>query len=417
MSCGVHQKLDQAILEHKNGNLEKAEVIYLELLKDQPLNQDIYYYLGNLKISLNKFKDAEDNFRKAIELKPDFFQAQMNLANTLKELNKLQESEEIYKKVTKSEATHYKAYFNLGCLYQQLGRLKEAEENFYKAIRIKPDFFQAYMNLGSVLKNLYKFNEAENIYKKAIELKPNFEKAYNNLGIVQVDTVKLKEAEENFKKAINLNSNIKESYINLDLVLKQKELLSILHRKKGRKLKKNKNIIPNFFITKLKVDSKLITNLYKIKKMNLDKTIKYDARYGNGMCSSDFNLFKTNSNLKKVEKDLTNIMESQLKSEVYIIDSFFNILKSGSGTTPHNHVNQFDKNSGLIDQKYSLTYYLSIGDQNSNEPGILKLYEPGHEILPEKGMIVIIPASRKHSAVYDGKKDRVMIGINFYTLV
>ena len=148
-----------------------------------------------------------------------------------------------------------------------------------------------------------------------------------------------------------------------------------------------------------------------------DKTIKYDARYGNGMCSSDFNLFKTNSNLKKVEKDLTNIMESQLKSEVYIIDSFFNILKSGSGTTPHNHVNQFDKNSGLIDQKYSLTYYLSIGDQNSNEPGILKLYEPGHEILPEKGMIVIIPASRKHSAVYDGKKDRVMIGINFYTLV
>ena len=150
--------------------------------------------------------------------------------------------------------------------------------------------------------------------------------------------------------------------------------------------------------------------------MNLDKTIKYDARYGNGMCSSDFNLFKTNSNLKKIEKDLTTIMENQLKSQVFIIDSFFNILKSGSGTTPHNHVNQFDKNSGLIDQKYSLTYYLSVGDQNSNEPGVLKLYEPNHEILPEEGTIVIIPALRKHSAVYDGKTDRVIIGINFYTL-
>ena len=416
MSCGVHQKLNQAILEHKNGNLKKAELIYKDLLKDQPLNQDIYYYFGNLNISLNKFNDAEDNFRKAIELKPDFFQAQMNLANTLKELNKLNESEKIYKKVIKFNTNHHKAYFNLGCLQQELARLKEAEENFNKAIELKPDFFQAYMNLGSVLKNLNKFNDAEKIYKKAIELKPNFEKAYNNLGIVQVDTVKLKEAEENFRKAINLNSNIKESYINLDLVLKQKELLSILDKKKEKKLKKNNNIISNFFVTKLKVDSKLINNLYKIKKMNLDKTIKYDARYGNGMCSSDFNLFRTNSNLKKVEKNLTYIMENQLKSQVFIIDSFFNILKSGSGTTPHNHVNQFDKNSGLIDQKYSLTYYLSVGDQNSNEPGILKLYEPNHEILPEEGTIVIIPALRKHSAVYDGKTDRVMIGINFYTL-
>jgi len=31
-------------------------------------------------------------------------------------------------------------------------------------------------------------------------------------------------------------------------------------------------------------------------------------------------------------------------------------------------------------------------------------------------MITIIPAGRKHSAVYGGKKDRVIIGVNFYSL-
>ena len=181
MSCRVHQRLDQAILEHKNGNLKKAEVIYKDLLKDQPSNQDIYYYFGNLNISLKKFKDAEKNFRKAIELKPDFFQAQMNLANTLKELNKLNESEEIYKKVIRLNANHHKAYFNLGCLQQEVGRLKEAEENFNKTIELKPDFFQAYMNLGSVLKNLNKFNDAENIYKKAsLATRESFRKRLRN---------------------------------------------------------------------------------------------------------------------------------------------------------------------------------------------------------------------------------------------
>ena len=48
---------------------------------------------------------------------------------------------------------------------------------------------------------------------------------------------------------------------------------------------------------------------------------------------------------------------------------------------------------------------------------MLKLYEPSEDILPCEGMITIIPASRMHSAVYGGKTDRVMIGINFYSLL
>ena len=70
----------------------------------------------------------------------------------------------------------------------------------------------------------------------------------------------------------------------------------------------------------------------------------------------------------------------------------------------------------LINKKYSLTYYLEVGDQKCNEPGILKLYDPYEEILPNSGTIAIFPASRKHSVVYSGKTERVMIGINFYSL-
>ena len=88
------------------------------------------------------------------------------------------------------------------------------------------------------------------------------------------------------------------------------------------------------------------------------------------------------------------------------------------GSTPHNHLNDLDKGIGFDfgKQKYSLVYYLSVGDQNCSEPGMLKLYEPSEDILPCAGMIIIIPASRIHSAVYEGKTDRVMIGVNFYSL-
>ena len=42
--------------------------------------------------------------------------------------------------------------------------------------------------------------------------------------------------------------------------------------------------------------------------------------------------------------------------------------------------------------------------------------DPDDEILPSDGSIIIFPSSRSHSAVYDGKTDRVMIGVNFYSL-
>jgi hypothetical protein len=144
-----------------------------------------------------------------------------------------------------------------------------------------------------------------------------------------------------------------------------------------------------------------------------------DARYGKGKCSTDFSLFDDNRYIvKSVAQDLTKIMMEAVKSEIYIDDSFFNIFRPGSGTTVHRHINSLDNVTGLnLDKKkYSLVYYLSEGDQNCREPGILKLYDPSEDILPHKGMITIIPATRRHSSVYAGKKDRVMVGVNFYSL-
>ncbi len=109
-------------------------------------------------------------------------------------------------------------------------------------------------------------------------------------------------------------------------------------------------------------------------------------------------------------------MSEAVNSNIFIIESFFNILRTGSGLTSHNHLNDFDEIHNLTNKKYSLTYYLSVGDQECDEPGILKLYDPIEELLPSPGTIAIFPASRKHSVVYNGKTERVMIGVNFYSL-
>ena len=120
--------------------------------------------------------------------------------------------------------------------------------------------------------------------------------------------------------------------------------------------------------------------------------------------------------IQEFKKDLIDQIKKLLGSDIFILESFFNIFKEGSGIIKHNHLSIFDQENGLTNNKYSLVYYIAVGDQTGKNPGILKLYNPEIEILPTEGMIMIFPADRYHTSTYSGKKDRVMIGVNFYTI-
>ena len=390
--------IQQAVKAHQEGRLEEAEQLYRSILKNQPGNSIAIHNLGSALKALGKVDEAEASYRKAIELKPDYAEAHYNLGITLKEL----------------------------------GKLDEAEASYRKAIELKPDYAEAYNNLGITLQDLSRFDEAEASFRKAIELNPNHEKTYNNLGNTLKEFNKLDEAETSYRKAIELKPDYVEAYNNLDLVLKQKKLLSKIEQTNNSD-KKNKinffkkvntkllrsdlRLTSNPFISNRKVDAELVNQLYQIKSKKLDDVDPGYLRYGNGR-SSDYNLFENNfSTIKNIEKDLTDIMKESVKSDIFIMESFFNIFQAGSGIAFHNHMNSFDYNFGLSNQKFSLIYYLNIGDQNCNKPGILKLQDPDKEILPSEGMIVIFPADRKHSATYNGREDRVMIGVNFYSLI
>ena len=89
----------------------------------------------------------------------------------------------------------------------------------------------------------------------------------------------------------------------------------------------------------------------------------------------------------------------------------------GTRTAKINYrTNSIDDLLNFNRRKLSLVYYVSVGDQNCNDPGILKFYNPDKEILPSQGMIVIFPSDIKHSAYYSGNKDRIIVGVNFYII-
>ena len=364
-----------------------------------------------------KFEKAEVLLKNIIEIDPNHYKSYINISVIYVKLNKLKEAEEYLVKAIKLKPNYELAYFNLATTQNKLGKIKEAENNFKKAIQINPDYVEAYTNLGNLYLGIENLNSAENYLEKAINIRPNFSEAHYNLALTQSKKRRYDLAELSYKKAIEFKPNFKDAIHNLKKILREKKLLLHIQQHKKKNIDYStieKKISKDPYVFDRKVEAELIPELYQIETKELDNT--NDVRYGNGVCS-DYDLFENNSKiLKNVEKDLTKIMTKAVNSDIFIIESFFNILRTSSGLTSHNHINDFDTREGLTNKKYSLTYYLSVGDQKSSEPGILKIYDPIIEMLPSPGTIIIFPSNRQHSVFYNGKTDRVMIGINFYAL-
>jgi|TARA_B100001063_G_C16718946_1_gene532400 tetratricopeptide (TPR) repeat protein len=292
--------------------------------------------------------------------------------------------------------------------------LNDAKEIFENLLKKHPKHAETNHLMGVTLQLQNKVDEALIYYQKTVEIKPDFAEAHKNLGNMFYRLGKIFEAEKYLKKATELKSDFSEAITTLQIISEQKKTLSKIQSSNNFN-KEKKDLISNPFITTREVDKELINSIYNINSIDLDKT--HDIRFGNGKCSPDLKLFDSNiENIKNLKNDLTEIMEKSVGSRILIVESFFNILSTESGTAPHKHIDPFDKAYDLTNQKFSLVYYLSTGDQNSSKPGVLKLYDPDEDILPTKGLIVIFPADRKHSSTYNGKKDRIMIGVNFYSL-
>jgi len=379
------QKQLNSLLQHyQAGRLSDAEKLALSMTQKFPEHQFSWKVLGAVFKQKGMKAEALDAGKKAVSLAPKDSEAHNNLGITLKEL----------------------------------GRLEEAQASYRQAIALKSDYADAHNNLGSTLKELGRLEEAEASYRQAIALKSDYAEAHCNLGIILYSNGDIDSALESMEKASSIDPKSKRTRL----------LLSVLKSRKSRQksevsvdnisnLRGVMGLTSNPLILNRVVEAELISTLYEMNSRELDKTRSDDARYGNGRCSPDFSMFEDDRVIiKTVAEDLMSIMMEAVKSEIHIVDSFFNILGAGGGTTPHTHLDSLDKELSLGNQKYSLVYYLSEGDQNCSEPGILKLYDPSEDILPSEGMIAIIPASRKHSAVYGGRKDRVMIGVNFYSL-
>jgi len=116
-----------------------ALIKYLEAVRLNPNNDNMYNRLGIIYSQLKLYEDARQAFEHALALKPKFAYA----------VN------------------------NLGSVYFAQGNLKKAEKFFKKAIHLKTDEASFHMNLGSIYLERQKIDDAMVEFRKSLALDPD----------------------------------------------------------------------------------------------------------------------------------------------------------------------------------------------------------------------------------------------------
>lgn len=130
------------------------EVVETQAPIDQEEQADFLFKSGNDRYAQGNLKEAEANYRRCLELKPDLMLARYNLGVILRERNEWKEAQEQFEVVLEVDANNAKVHNNLAITLQHQEQTQDAIASYEKAIAIDPDFASAHFNLGMLLLNL-----------------------------------------------------------------------------------------------------------------------------------------------------------------------------------------------------------------------------------------------------------------------
>lgn len=175
-------------------DIDRAIPLLQQAIKLEPERTSMAHnLLGAAYIEKKMLEPAEQELRKALEMRPRIPDAHYHLALLYEEREEFNKAIEEYKKEIELHPAAYPAHFNLAKLYGKTGYPDEQIEHFKESIKHNEDFANGYLFLAKAYLDSNKnFDEAISLANKGLKLAPESEYAplahfiladiYNRLG-------------------------------------------------------------------------------------------------------------------------------------------------------------------------------------------------------------------------------------------
>ena len=175
MSNAVLDKevVQELLAFYQNQNFDDLNCKITSLLNEGISHHILYNLLGASYINLNDLDKAKDCFMEMISKYPNNADGFVNLGSVYHKLNDYKESEEQYlKAINIKEATDetlHNAHNNYGALLLDMKEFDQAIENLKKAIELDDSAAEPFNNIGNAYREKENYKEALIYYEKAIK--------------------------------------------------------------------------------------------------------------------------------------------------------------------------------------------------------------------------------------------------------
>jgi tetratricopeptide (TPR) repeat protein len=159
--------------------------------------------LNNVGVGcMNRFlyREAAEEFRKALAMDPGFSLARINLGIALFYNQELDAAQQALEEALSRDPSNPYANFSLGLVLKNKGLTAQAEVHFKRVIDFDPKCAAAFYHLGVIHARQGRANEAEAALRHALELDPSNAAALYNLGSLLVKLGRAREGHEFFER-------------------------------------------------------------------------------------------------------------------------------------------------------------------------------------------------------------------------
>lgn len=165
-------------------------IFYGQWLKFNPNYYLPNHAMGTVLYEQGRITEAADYYRKAIQLKPDWPDAYLNLGIIYLDQQNYKEATKCMLAYVKLKPGSAKAYYSLGVALTRQEKYKDALVYYSQALEIDPTYAEAHHNMGVIYQLLDQYDKAVAHYRAALKINPDKENTLQNLKMIEYESPK-----------------------------------------------------------------------------------------------------------------------------------------------------------------------------------------------------------------------------------
>ncbi|PYS49623.1 MAG: hypothetical protein DMF68_09510 [Acidobacteria bacterium] len=159
-------------------HLLKAVELYPEFFEAQ-------FLLGRAYMEDSALKESASALHKALEIKPDDVATLISLGEVYRREKSYEDAEKTLQEAVKLDDKSWQAYFALARVYLEMGDVMKAAPPIGHTLQLKPDFAEAHLLAGNILLRVNQPERAQTEYEEYLRLAPKGEFAEQARALIQ----------------------------------------------------------------------------------------------------------------------------------------------------------------------------------------------------------------------------------------